>query len=518
MSVELNRRRFVQLLGALSAESGLYGKAAGIAAAQEPTHKAVEAAAPNRSATINRKNVVGIQVKPFAWIDEGVDKLLDTLLEKGNVNTVFVYTYDYDPNRTTQGGPIPLPDHGKYGSGKLRTGGAFYDYDPKYFRDTTLKDFRSPDEQNFNVITAVAPKMKARKMNFFAWDYNNAFPIMMQSIPGFTEVAEIDVYGHRTTSACFNNPNYRAHLTGKIESYLSQYSTEVDGIMWGCERMGPIDNMIGGGWATTGISCFCQFCTAKARARGISVERTKQGYIKLDRLFRAATQHHRPSDGYFVVFLRTLFEYPEILSWHSLWNDSYHEVRSELYGTAKAIAPQKPFGFHIVQNITFSPFYSAVDDYAKLAGYADFLKIATYNNAGGPRMAHFIDRLCSTVFADATPADVGPLYYKIMGYKQESPDKTLTDGLSPEYVASETKRAVEGTGGQVQIYPGIDIDVPTAKGEKHTTPDDVRAATRSAFNAGANGIVLSREYHEMWLANLSAAGETTRHIFSAGNS
>jgi hypothetical protein len=105
-----------------------------------------------------------------------------------------------------------------------------------------------------------------------------------------------------------------------------------------------------------------------------------------------------------------------------------------------------------------------------------------------------------------------------MGYKQESLDKNTYCGLSPEYVASETKRAVEGTGGQVQIYPGINIDVPTAKGEKHTTPTDVRAATRTAFNAGANGIVLSREYHEMWLANLSAAGDMTRQIFSAGNS
>jgi hypothetical protein len=516
MSVAFNRRKFVQLLGALSAELGLRGNTAGTAVAQQTARTAIASRAPNRSETINRKNFVGIQVKPFVWMDEGIDKALDTLQEKGNVNTVFVYTYDYDPNRTTNGGAIPLPDHGKYGSGKLRNGGAFYDYDQKYFRNTTIKDFRSPDEPNFNVITAVAPKMKARGMDFFAWDYNNAFPVMMQNIPGFTEVAEIDVYGRRTTSACFNNPDYRAHLTGKIESYLSQYSSEVNGVMWGCERMGPIDNMIGGGWATTGISCFCSFCVAKGTARGISVDRAKLGYIKLDQLFRAAAQHQRPPDGFFVVFMRTLFQYPEILSWNSLWNDSYHEVRSELYGTAKSIAPQKPFGFHIVQNVTFSPFYSAVDDYSKVADYADFLKIASYNNAGGPRMAHFLDRLCSSVFADATPDDLRPLYYKMMGYNEAGLGEILTNGLSPQYVATETKRAIEGTGGRVQIYPGIDIDVPSAKGEKHTTPEDVRAATRIAFSSGANGVVLSREYHEMWLANLSAAGETTRQIFSGG--
>jgi len=510
--VAFNRRRFVQLLGGLSAELGLSSNAIASTPSQEPKQRAAAVQATDRSATMNRKNVVAIQVKPFAWVDEGIDRLLDTLQEKGDVNTVFVYTYDYDPNRTTMGGPIPLPDHGKYGSGKLRTGGAFYDYDLKYFQNTTLKDFRSPDEPCFNVITSVAPKLKARGMDFFAWDYNNAFPVMMQSIPGFTDVAEIDVYGRRTTSACFNNPNYRAHLTGKIESYLSQYPGQVDGITWGCERMGPIDNMIGGGWATTGISCFCSFCVEKARTRGISIERAREGYVNLDKLFRSAADGRRPSDGFFVVFMRTILQHPEILSWHTLWNDSYHEVRSELYGTAKSIAPRKPFGFHMVQNITFSPFYSAIDDYAKIADYSDFLKIATYNNAGGPRMAHFLDRLCLTIFADATQSDLQPIYYKMMGYKEKEIHQIVTDGLSSEYVASETLRAITGTGHKVQIYPGIDIDVPTAPEEKRTKPDDVRSAVKAALKAGADGVVLSREYHEMWLANLSAAGETLREV------
>jgi hypothetical protein len=319
----------------------------------------------------------------------------------------------------------------------------------------------------------------------------------------------------RSASARFNNPNFRAHLTGKVESTLSQYPTEVDGYIWGCERMGPLDNLIGGGWSITGIACFCPFCLAKARERGISAERARQGYIKLDQFFHAATQPQRPPDGFFVVFLRTLFQYPEILSWNTLWYDSYHEVRSELYGTAKSIAPAKPFGFHVMQNVTFSPFYSASEDYAKLAQYADFLKIATYSNAAGPRLAHFIDHLSTTIFADATPADLQPLFYKMMGYHEASFDQIVTGGLSPAYVANETRRAIEDTRGTVQIYPGIDIDVPTSPGEKHTAPDDVRAATKAAFGAWANGVVLSREYYEMQLANLSAAGETIRQIVRA---
>jgi hypothetical protein len=337
---------------------------------------------------------------------------------------------------------------------------------------------------------------------------------MAQLFPGFTDVCEIDVYGKRTDSACWNHPNYRAQLTGRVESYLSQYPNEVAGIMWGCERMGPLDNLIGGGWATKGISCFCEFCCAKGRARGISSERAKLGLIQLDELFKAAGKHKRPNDGYFVTFWRTLLEYPEILSWHSLWNDSYHEVRAELYGTAKTLAPKKPFGFHIVQNVTFSPFYSAVDDYAKIKNYSDFIKIASYSNAGGGRMASFISHLCSTIFADTTPQEFTPVYYKMMGYDDKPYDEIMKNGLSPNYVASETKRALADTNHETQVYASIDIDVPLQPGEKKTTPEGVKAEVTAALDAGADGIVLSREYTEMWLANLTAAGDTSRAIFA----
>ena len=50
--------------------------------------------------------------------------------------------------------------------------------------------------------------------------------------------------------------------------------------------------------------------------------------------------------------------------------------------------------------------------------------------------------------------------------------------------------------------------------EKRTSPDDVRKSIRAAIGAGADGVVLSRDYVEMWLANLSAAGETLREIYA----
>jgi hypothetical protein len=503
MNQTLARRTFFQLCSACAAF------VAGGAA-----RKAKAAPQVNRGAVRNRKNFVAIQMKPHAWIDEGIEQVLDNL-QKGGVNTVWAYTYDYEMGpRNTPNGSIPLPDHGKYGDPAF-TGGAFFDYDPKFFRDTCLSDFRSPDYGKFNVITDVAPKVKARGMDFFCWDYNNESRRMIRNLTNASKVTEIDIYGRRRMTPCFNHPDYRAHLIGKVECYLTQYGDHVDGIAWGCERMGPLQNTIGGGWSSEGICCFCEHCLAKGRARGISAERAREGYRSLGQLFSAASRDERPADGYFIAFWRLLQEYPEILAWEKLWTDSYHEVRAELYGAAKTLSSEKPFGLHIMQNMTFSPFYRAEEDYSRTKDYADYLKIATYNNAGGPRMAAYLDRLSATVFHDAKPQDFLQFYYRIMNYEEAPYDQLRTAGLTPDYVARETKRALAGTAGQVKIYPGIDIDVPTRAQDKRTKPDDVRRSIRAAFGAGADGCVLAREYVEMWMANLTAAGETLREVFAA---
>ena len=484
------------------------------ARAQTPADEAAALRGQTRpvNPTVNRKNLVATQVKAYAWQDEGIDRLLDNLQQKGNVNTAFAFTFLTPNGRIEAGGPIKLPDHGKYGPSNI--GGAYFDADPKYFADTTLKLGHSPNP--FNVIAEVGPKMRARGMDFFAVDWNNTSPTMTALFPGFQDVCEVDIYGRRTDSACWNHPNYRAQLNARISAYLLQYPNEVAGIMWGCERTGPLDNLIGGGWRTPGISCFCDFCRVKGHERGIDAERARTGFIELDKLFAAAKKHRRPTDGYFVSFWRILLQYPEVLAWHTLWNDSYHEVRGELYGTAKTLAPKKPFGFHLGQKITFSPFYSAVEDYARIKHYTDFVKIATYSNSGGERMAGSIRGLASSVFADSTPEVLTPVYYDMMGYTEKPYAEIIRDGLNAnDYIGHETRRAIADTNHEIQIYPSVDINVPVPPGTVETTPDRVKAEVDAALGAGADGIVLSREYTEMMLANLTAAGDASRAFFKS---
>ena len=157
----------------------------------------------------------------------------------------------------------------------------------------------------------------------------------------------------------------------------------------------------------------------------------------------------RPSDGYFVTFWRLLLKYPEILAWEQLWTDSQHEVYGLIYGTTKAINPQLQVGFHVWHDNSFSPFYRAEQDYSRLRQTCDFLKVVMYNNCAGPRLAEYIGNMQSTIFRDLPPEEVLRLHYDMLGYKGEaSLDELPTTGLSADYVARETRRAIAGVRGR----------------------------------------------------------------------
>jgi hypothetical protein len=160
-----------------------------------------------------------------------------------------------------------------------------------------------------------------------------------------------------------------------------------------------------------------------------------------------------------------------------------------------------------------SPLYPAEQDYARLAHVSDFIKPSTYNTCGGPRFAQYIKNVQSTVFHDCTPQEVLELHYKLLGYENEASLEMLpTTGLSADYVARETRRAIADVQDSIPIYPGIDIDIPAGLKEKRTQPLDVKAAVLAAFKAAAPGVVLSRKYAEMKLTNLAGAGEALREI------
>jgi hypothetical protein len=460
------------------------------------------------------KKMVGIQVGAVSFIDEGVDPVLDNFEKLAGVNTLFVATFTY--GRGIAGRQVPgqpLPDHGKQEYDTGYHGGAFTAIHPQFYRDTVLKDFRAPDHGNYDVLEAVIPAAKKRGMKVICW-YED---VWRNDVPNVSRLAEKDLHGRTAGTMCFNNPDHRGFLTGLARDYASSY--DVDGIMWGSERQGAFSNALGashgGGRGNPGrVTCFCEFCQRRAREHGINFERAKQGYEELEKFVLASRGGTRPVDGYYVTLWRLMLRYPELLAWEMLWTDSLRDAYKAIYAAAKEAKPSIGVGWHIWHNNSFNPIYRAEQDLQAIAPVSDFLKIVIYHNCGGERLASYIDSVSKTIYGDVPKQELLDFHYRVMDYKHE---KALSEipasGLSDEYVLEETKRAREGMGGtRTLLWPGIDIDIPTAASSSKSTPDGTRRAVVAAFRGGADGVLLSRKYSEMKLANLAGAGKAIREI------
>ncbi len=456
---------------------------------------------------------IGMQVGAVSFIDEGTEKVLDELQKDASVNTLFMATFTY--GRGIAGRQVPgqpLPDHGKqeYDTDTFH-GGSYTAIHPQYYKNTVLKDFRAPEFGKYDVLESVLPSARKRGMKTICW-YEDVF---RGDVPNIEKLQEKDLYGRSATTLCFNNPDYRNWLTGIAEDWSRSY--EIDGIMWGSERQGAFSNALGashGGAGDPGrVTCFCSFCEAKARQRGVSVTRARAGFLELEKFVRAARAKQRPVDGYYVALWRLMLKYPELLSWEMLWTDSLRETYAAIYHRVKEVKPDMGVGWHIWHNNSFNPIYRAEQDLAELSQYSDFLKMVMYHNCGGERMSTYINNVSSTIYGDVPAQELLDFHYRVLDYREKSLAEISKTGLSADYVYREAKRASEAlTGTKTKLWPGIDIDIPTAADHSKCTPDGTKEAVLAAFRGGAHGVILSRKYSEMMLADLKGAGAALRQL------
>lgn len=458
----------------------------------------------------NRRSM-GIQVGAVSFVDEGTEKVLDILQERGAVDTIYLTTFTY--GRGLAGRQIPghpFPDHGAQESDeKTFHGGNYATPHPKFYSETVLKQTRAPDHGDVDIVATVLPAAKKRRMRV----YCSIEDVFRNDVPGVREVSEVDLQGRRGGGLCLCHPDVRAFWTGLATDLCESY--EIDGILFFNERNGPLLNALGASHAqsiaSSRVTCFCEHHQRAAKERNIDFERARQGYQKLDLFIRAALKNERPVDGYFVEFWRLLVEYPEIIAWDRLFDATKHQVLAEVNAAVKRVRPGLQVGFHIEHVNSFNPIFRATRSYADLAKMADFLKVVVYNNCGGERYANFIRNVGSTVFRDVPQEELLRFNNHLLNYGDEARlDDLATAGLSPDYVFRETQRALAGVEGKCRILPGIDIGIPTGKTSRKASPEDTQAAVGAALKAGADGLILSRKYSEMQLANLAAAGRALR--------
>ena len=363
-----SRRQFLSQ-GAMSAGAALLPRSlSAMAAAQTPAGSG---------------KLIGIQISAISFVDEGVGKVLDILQEKGGVNALFVSAFTYD--RGTGGRQVPgrpLPDHGKQEYDDFH-GGDFATPHPQFYSDTVFNDIKAPDHGDLDILEMVIPEAHKRGIKVYAWDYN----IFRNDTPHVQEMQEEDVFGKKLSTCCAYNPIYQHFVVDLFRDHCTSYP--IDGVMWGAEQQGPLNNIIGANtWNHPG-ACFCEWHRKAAAGRGIDVPRALEGYKKLIAFVEQAQANQRPTDGYFVEYWRIMVEYPEILAWEKLWNDGLkYGTYRDVYKTAKAVRQELQVGFHIWHTNSFSPFFRAEQDFLQFTEYADFLKPVLYEQQCRAALCH----------------------------------------------------------------------------------------------------------------------------------
>ncbi|MBN1386832.1 MAG: hypothetical protein JW965_00185 [Bacteroidales bacterium] len=459
------------------------------------------------SAIKQGKTFVGIQMSPHTMLDEGIEACLDLIAETAGVNAVFPYSHAF--HTSSLGKPVRYlaKDHGKPPRDlRNKVPAVWVRHNEKYFKDTVLRIKATDKELEFSdrdLFKEIRQPANERGIKVFARILESTGIF----IENFDSVLTVDSYGNPGRKACWSNPGYINFWKAVVADMFNSY--ELDGFQWGAERMGPLMNIILP-WNDDPPACFCKHCIERGRAANIDTERAREGYRLLyEYVRRLMTDSPKPPEGVFTVFLRHLIKYPEILSWEYLYRKSREDLQKGMYETIKSIKPDALVGWHVDhQPSSWDIIYRAEMSYEEMAPYSDFIKLILYHEVLGPRIrSWYLDRFKKTILSEISLEQSLELYYDLFGYdkNQEPPvDKLFSEGFSPDYVRRETARSVASANGKTQIFAGIGIDVP---GSPPDDPETVYMATLNALEAGAGGIVISREYEEMSVKNLEAIGK-----------
>lgn len=393
---------------------------------------------------------VGTQLNPEYAFEKGIEATLDEMLEEGRVNTVIAYAnscqlYQYwkAPKRHPETEePYPFV--------WVRT-------DQANFTETTL---RFPDESgarfgNRDILSELIEAAAPRGMQIYGRMLEPY--VVTDLIENMDQVAQVDAFGDVGAHVCHNHPDYRAWTRAIVEDVFRNHPG-LAGFKYGQERGGPINEGLNG----KAPACFCEHCEARARERGIAVDRARDGLRELHRYARAIGEGEPPPhDGYFISLMR-------------------------IY-----------------------------TDYGAIAAHTDWISLAVYFDCMGPRShGHFNRFFHGKIFRDLDRLDAYRTFLQILGYDPaREPELAAQDKaprpFSEEYVYSETKRAVDGAAGAYPVYARVGFDL--GMHDLDTRTDQVYRAVTRALEAGADGICIAREWDDPdKSANRIAAGNAIR--------
>jgi hypothetical protein len=492
------------------------GTLAAAALASKPARPAAAPASTLHPSSPPAGTFNGIQMGPHTILDEGIERTLDLIAETAAINAVMPYSHAYNaalvkPLKDRADHGVPLTDNTgrKFPLVWVRTHDRFY-------ADTTLRHQvvdGTYEHARRDLFAELVEPARRRGMKVYARVLESS--AMGRVVANYEKVVTRDVNGKPTRVACWNHPEYVGFWAGTMEDLFRNY--DLDGVQWGAERMGPLMNVISP-WNNDPPACFCDHCNARGRAAGVDPERARAGYKALHTYVQGQMAGApAPPEGRFGGFLRHLIRYPEILGWEYQYRLGREAICDAMYSRVKQVKPSADVGWHVDhQPSSWDLVYRAEMSYEEMAPHADFIKIIAYHNVLSPRIADwYLPRFQKTILGEVPLETSLELYYELFGFDRHL-EPSLSElgrrGFTPDYVFRETKRSVASANGKTRIYTGIGFDVP---GSPPDDPETIYQATIKAFAAGANGIVVSREYEEMKIANLRAVGRAFREVARA---
>ena len=437
-----------------------------------------------------------------------MDAVLDTLQQRVGVNAVFLGTVSWlglKIGRSISWKLDGWPDHGVSEPLEVQ-GGSYLAHHPEFYRNTSVTNFRAPDEamRGRDILEMVIPGARERGMKVIPelmeplFKYSGHGSANTVQIPNLVQLMEVDYLGRISGAPCLENPDYRGWWHALIEDHCRSY--DIDGIMWCNERRSPLDQLV------TGMApgCFCKHCLASLDRAGIDPEGARRASAALHDYFRKARAGAHFTDGALITGLRVLLDNPEFLLLERHWVRRNKDLDRELYGLVKWCDPALEFGLNVWNRNHFNPVRKAQWPWAETKDYADWVKPITYQHQSGGIYINEMKQLHASLLRDLAPAEMTPLMYRILGLDEAPWDELLGVGMAPaSYVGGQCRATIEALDGELPVLMGIGVDAPRASAEQAVcTPEIVYESVHAAYEAGAAGVIYSPNYASMRLTNL----------------
>ena len=400
-------------------------------------------------------------------LKEGIDNALDRMTNEGGTNALLLFTHhDYI---TAKNWNIKLTHTN---SEDTSIEGYWFNFDPKYYKDTVIKPIESktPGLKNRDAFMEIATAAKEKGLKVYALIVHRPAAVHhAEEYDKYEELHMRTVNGQKVPAVlCQNQPEVKKFYSALFDNLDDKYKDVLDGFclaltdhyaLFGFETLtDELADTLGIKRFSNpemGLSCFCNVCVKQAKEQGIDVEEIKKGLLKGIELGYIPEKIERMSKADEVI--RFLLDIPEYLEWLRFRSSIHTEMHKRLYKYIKDKKSSYEVGLDI---------YGAKDDwkyqsrFPEIAKYCDWCKLMYYSSTYGEPL---------------TPEDIGE------GVKVA---KSLTDK---------------------PIYSGIFA---------HNTepPENVKEGIDCSFKNGADGIVLSWDYTAIPFENMNVAKNELKEL------